>query len=480
MTGLLHAKYTPSIAFSGNSGKNAKLSSQHMTHATKVAIIGAGSSGIAACKVLKQHGVPFTCFEAGDRVGGNWVYGNSNGQSSAYRSLHINTSRPKMQYSDFPMPAHYPEFPHHTHIAEYFDQYAEHFGIKPHIRFRTKIASAEPVTGGGWELTTDNGGHEQYSALIVANGHHWSRRWPDPPFPGEFTGQVMHAHDYRTPEEFTGKNVLVVGFGNSAVDIAVELSRVAASSMLSVRRGFHVIPKFILGRPLDQSIVPTWLPFKVQRAIFSFALRLQQGDVTQYGLPKPDHELLHAHPTVSSDLLTRLSHGDIKIKPNIKQLAGKEVIFSDGSRAAVDAIIYCTGYKVDFPFFSPDLISAPNNDLPLFCRVFHPQYSDLFFIGLLQPLGAIMPLAELQSEWVADHLVGDYALPSATEMKQAIDKDRDAMRRRYGSSPRHTMQVDFAPYVALVKKERSRGAARARKLSPHPKSTIAMAANTRA
>ena len=154
-----------------------------------------------------------------------------------------------------------------------------------------------------------------YRALIVANGHHWSRRWPEPPFPGEFTGQTMHAHDYRTPEEFAGKNVLVVGFGNSAIDIAVELSRVARSSMLSVRRGFHVIPKFILGRPLDQSIVPErGFPFKLQRAILNFVLRLQQGDVTQYGLPRPDHALLHAHPTVSADLLTRLSHGDIKVQ----------------------------------------------------------------------------------------------------------------------------------------------------------------------
>jgi len=451
-----------------------------MANTNRVAIIGAGSSGIAACKVLKQHGVPFNCFEAGDRVGGNWVYGNSNGLSSAYQSLHINTSRPKMQYSDFPMPAHYPDFPHHAQIAEYFDQYAEHFGIKPHIRFRTKVNSAEPVAGGGWELTTDDGRRELYRALIVANGHHWSRRWPDPQFPGEFTGQIMHAHDYRTPDDFAGKNVLVVGFGNSAVDIAVELSRVARSSMLSVRRGFHVIPKFILGRPLDQSIVPTWFPFKVQRAILKFVLRLQQGDVTQYGLPRPDHELLHAHPTVSADLLTRLSHGDIKVKPNIQRLSGNEIIFADDSRELVETIVYCTGYKVDFPFFRPDLISAPNNDLPLFCRVFHPQFSDLFFIGLLQPLGAIMPLAELQSEWVADYLIGDYALPAVAEMQQAINKDRDAMRKRYGNAPRHTMQVDFAPYVSLVRKERSRGSVRARKLRREPQPEIAAVAKGQA
>lgn len=436
---------------------------------SKVAIIGAGSSGIVACKVLKQHGIPFDCFEAGDRVGGNWLYGNSNGMSSAYQSLHINTSRPKMQYSDFPMPADYPQFPHHLQIAAYFESYADHFAIKPHIRFRTRVLKCEPVAGGGWEISSSDGQTGQYRALLVANGHHWSRRWPDPPFPGSFTGEVMHSHDYRMPDGFEGKNVLVVGFGNSAVDIAVELSRVASRTTLSVRRGFHVIPKYILGRPLDQSIVPTWFPFRLQRAIFKFVLRLQQGDVTQYGLPKPDHELLHAHPTVSADLLTRLSHGDIAVKPNIESLDGSLVRFADGSREPIDTIIYCTGYKIDFPFFHPELISAPNNDLPLFHHVFHPDHPDLLFIGFLQPLGAIMPLAELQSEWVADYLVGEYGLPDVAQMKTIIAQEREAMRRRYGNAPRHTMQVDFAPYVGTVSRERRRGSRRTAKHSGSPK-----------
>jgi cation diffusion facilitator CzcD-associated flavoprotein CzcO len=444
--------------------------------ADKVAIVGAGSSGIVACKVLKQHGIAFDCFEAGDRVGGNWLYGNSNGMSSAYRSLHINTSRPKMQYSDFPMPPDYPEFPHHSHIARYFEAYADHFGIKPHIRFRTRVLNCEPSPGGGWEIMTDDGTTAHYSALLVANGHHWSPRWPEPSFPGSFSGQVMHSHDYKSSDGFEGKNVLVVGFGNSAVDIAVELSRIANRTIMSVRRGFHVIPKYVLGRPLDQSFVPTWLPFKIQLAIMKFALHLQQGDVTQYGLPKPEHELLHAHPTVSSDLLNRLAHGDIAIKPNIRQLEGDQVLFVDDSREKIDAIIYCTGYRVEFPFFRPEVVSAPNNDLPLFCRVFHPNYRDLFFIGLLQPLGAVMPIAELQSEWVADYLIGEYALPSTREMQVTIRTEREGMRRRYGNAPRHTMQVDFAPYVKMVNKERKRGKARAGKKPQSERTARAMAA----
>src|SRR3954471_23626882 len=142
-------------ASSGFIGRRTITPRVQIRPVSSVCVIGAGSSGIAAVKALAQRGIAFECFEKSDRVGGNWVYENSNGMSSAYRSLHINTSRPKMQYSDFPMPAHYPDFPHHSQIAEYFDQYADQFGIKLHINFRTKIASAEPVPGGGWELTTD-------------------------------------------------------------------------------------------------------------------------------------------------------------------------------------------------------------------------------------------------------------------------------------------------------------------------------------
>jgi hypothetical protein len=213
---------------------------------------------------------------------------------------------------------------------------------------------------------------------------------------------------------------------------------------------------------LDQQLFPDWLPYWAQSSILKMVLLLQQGPVTRYGLPKPQHKLLHAHPTVSSDLLVRLSHGDIAVRPNIRELAGDQVVFSDGSRELVDAIIYCTGYKVDFPFFRPEVISAPNNHLPLFGRVFHPQRPDLFFLGLLQPLGAIMPLAELQSEWIADYLVGDYALPPLEEMEAAIHREREAMRQRYGDAPRHTMQVDLAPYKRMLAKERKRGAARAK------------------
>lgn len=429
------------------------------TTPNRVCIIGAGSSGIASCKVLQEHGIPFDCFEASDRVGGNWAYDNPNQMSSAYKSLFINTSKPRMQYSDYPMPDSYPVFPHHSQIFAYFNDYVDHFQFRRCIQFNTLVTQAMPLAGGGWEVTLQDGTTKRYRALLVANGHHWDARWPDPPFPGHFDGTVIHSHYYREPDAYKDRRVLVLGFGNSAMDIAVETSRVSAMTYLAVRRGFHVIPKYLFGRPLDQPVnIP--VPFEWQRRIYGVLVGLQIGKPAAYGLPEPDHGILQAHPTVSSDILTRIVHGRVKVKPNIRQLDGDGVIFADGSREPIDDIIYCTGYKVTFPFFDASIIEARENELPLFRRVFHPQYRDLFFIGLLQPLGAIMPLAEWQSIWVSKYLLGKYALPSLAELLADIKREREQMRKRYGNSPRHTMQVDYEPYVKALLKEMKRGAQR--------------------
>lgn len=423
----------------------------------RVCIIGAGSSGIAACKVLQEHGIPYDCYEASDRIGGNWAFDNPNNMSSAYKSLFINTSRPRMQYSDYPMPDSYPVFPHHTQIAEYFNNYVDHFGVREHIHFNTVVSNAVPLDEGGWEVTLQDGSAQRYRAVLVASGHHWDPRWPDPPFPGHFTGDVMHSHYYREPDPYIDKRVLVLGFGNSAMDIAVETSRVSAMTYLSVRRGFHILPKYIFGMPLDQLPVPPWMPSIVQRKVYGVILRLLTGKFSEYGLPEPDHKALHAHPTISSDILNRIAHGRVQVKPNIQELAGEEVVFVDGSRARIDSIIYCTGYKVTFPFFKPEVIKADQNELPLYLRVFHARYKDLFFIGLLQPLGAIMPLAEIQSIWVSKYLLGEYALPLQDRLEQRIQHEREVVRKRYGNSPRHTMQVDYEPYVRSVLKEMKQG-----------------------
>jgi hypothetical protein len=428
------------------------------------AVIGAGSSGIAAAKALLEHSVPFTVFDASDRVGGNWVFGNRNGMSAAYRQLHINTSRDRMEYSDYPMPKTYPDYPHHTQIAAYFDAYVDHFGFRDRIRFETKIEHARRRDGGGWELELGDGSVERFDALLVANGHHWDPRWPEPMFPGHetFTGVQMHAHDYRDSDVFAGRRALILGMGNSAMDIAVEASHVAERTFLAARRGAWILPKYLLGRPIDQLPNDPRLPVKVRMKAVETMLRLQVGAPERYGLPKPDHPFGSAHPTVSGRIIDRLQHGAITPKPNIARLDGEEVEFADGSRERVDVVVYCTGYKITFPFFDPAFISAPDNRIELFRRVMHPDVPDVYFVALVQPLGATMPIAEAQGRWIADELRGEYMRPSRSEMLRDITAENEAMRRRYVASKRHTIQIDFDDYLRDLERERRAGASRAR------------------
>jgi hypothetical protein len=435
-----------------------------MTRLPSTCVIGAGSSGIAGAKALLERGLPVTVFEASDRVGGNWVWGNRNGMSSAYSTLHINTSRERMAYSDFPMPASYPDFPHHTQVAAYFDAYVDAFGVREHIRFETRVERAErdPRTG-VWTVTLDTGERFAFDALVVANGHHWDPRWPEPPFPGQegFAGEQIHAHDYRDPSQLRDRDVVVLGMGNSAMDIAVDASYVARTTYLAHRRGAWIIPKYLFGRPVDQLSTRPGVPFKVRQKLFELMLVAAQGRVERYGLAPPDHGFAEAHPTISGRILDRLAHGAIVPKPTIARLDGEHVEFADGSRVRADLVVYCTGYRVTFPFFDPAFISAPDNDLPLFRRCFHPEIPDVFFLGLCQPLGAVMPIAEAQGRWVAHYLRGEYALPPAAELREDIARERRAMRRRYVASKRHTMQVDFDDYLRDLEREVRRGGRRA-------------------
>ncbi|HEX7610014.1 MAG TPA: NAD(P)-binding domain-containing protein, partial [Solirubrobacteraceae bacterium] len=309
--------------------------------APRVCLIGAGSSGIAAAKALHERGIPFDCFEKSDRIGGNWVFENKNGMSAAYRDLFINTSRPRMEYSDFPMPESYPDFPHHTQIAAYFEEYVDHFGFREHITFETGVERATREPDGMWTVELEGGETRSYDALIVANGHHWNPRWPEPAFPGSetFTGVQMHAHSYIDNSIFAGKWVVVLGMGNSAMDIAVESSYVAASTHLAARQGVWIIPKYVFGKPVDQIRNDPRVPFKIRQRMIQAMIRSYAGPPERYGLPKPGHRFGEAHPTISGRILDRIQHGTIVPKPNIESFEGSQVHFVDGTTVEADAIV---------------------------------------------------------------------------------------------------------------------------------------------
>lgn len=357
----------------------------------RMAIIGAGPVGLAMAKALKAHGVAYDQFEADDDVGGNWYHG-------VYTTAHIISSKRTTEYSDFPMPSHYPDFPSRQQMADYLRAYADHFDLRPQIEFRTKVVAARPLAREGWEVELESGERRRYKGLVVCNGHHWSRRWPS--YPGEFTGEYIHSKDYRSPADLEGKRVLVIGGGNSACDIAAEAARVGRSCQISLRRGYWFLPKTLLGKPLVE-IIRWWMPVPLQRLALRMALKLVVGSYEQYGLPRPQHRIFEAHPTINSELLHYLKHGRIKARPDVARFDGRRVEFVDGSSDEFDIVVCATGFNLDFPFLPPGLVPVRGGLALLYGGAMLPDYKHLYIVGTSQPRYGFGPLATLGGDLLA-------------------------------------------------------------------------------
>jgi cation diffusion facilitator CzcD-associated flavoprotein CzcO len=434
--------------------------------APRVCLIGAGCSGITTAKRLKEYDVDYDQFELSDDVGGNWYYDNPNGRSAVYESLHIDTSTTRLQFEDYPAPEDFPDFPHHTLIHQYFRDYTDHFGLRDHISFNTGVERAVRRPD-GWDVTLSTGETRHYTDLVVANGHHWSPRLPD--HPGHFDGVLLHSHDYRTPfdpVDLRGETVVVVGMGNSAMDIASELSPrwMAKKLYVSARRGVWVLPKYRNGQPADKVMAPPDVPREEGLRASRALIRELVGRMSDYGLPEPDHEPLSAHPSVSADFLTRAGSGDIHLLPAIDRLEGRVVHLTDGDAVEADVLIYATGYEMKFPFFDPDEVELhpdAEHRFPLFKRMVKPGVEHLFFMGLAQSSPTIVNLAEQQSKLLAKLLVGQYALPPVEDQERIMRADEAEHLAQYYAAPRHTIQIDFARYCLDLHREIAAGERRA-------------------
>ncbi len=424
----------------------------------RVAVIGAGPSGITAVKNLRDAGIPeVVCFDRNEAVGGNWLFQPESSHSSVFETTHIISSKTLSQYHDFPMPSSYPDYPSHQQLAAYFQDYARHFGIEDSIRFRTTVEQIEPAADHRWAITTTRGGEQSteiFDAVAIANGHHWRPRMPT--YPGHFTGTMLHSHDYKRAAPFAGQRVLVIGGGNSACDVAVETARVSAGTDISWRRGYYIVPKFIFGMPSDVVGMRTrWLPRRVRATLNAWLLRALQGPNRRYGLPEPDHAFGSTHPTVNSELFYAMRHGHIGPRPDIARFDGRTVHFVDGTQDDYDVIIACTGYWIAHPFFRREVLDYSTGPVPLYLRMFPEQYPTLAFIGLFQPLGCIWPAAELQAKVMARRWTGAWQPPQ--DLAGAIARELAHPDYPQLDTPRHTITVDYHRFKKRLLRELAGG-----------------------
>lgn len=419
-----------------------------MTVHRQVCIIGAGPCGLTTVKNLVQAGVTdIVCHEALPETGGIWAYSTDPDRPSVYESAHTISSKALSQFRDFPIPETYPDFPSHRQVLDYMRAYAEEFGLADHIRLNSRIESARRDDQGIWHIEgrgPDGPFHETADHLIVCSGHHREAELPE--LKGSFDGERIHSGRYRRTAPFAGKRVLVVGAGNSGCDIAAALSRVAEHVSLSVRSPQHIIPKLMFGRPVDMQYAKIQnFPGFLRRAFVRLGLRLMIGPYRKYGLAEPDSSPLAMHPTLNSDILEQFRHGRVIARPGIKEADGDTIRFVDGSEGRFDTIIYATGYKIDFPFLDPaDCAWADEVDVPLYLKIMPEAVDNLYFVGLIQPIGCIWALADLQAGLVARKIAGTWRRPRDIDRRIAQEMRRD--RQQFVRSRRHAVEVDFHDY----------------------------------
>lgn len=421
----------------------------------RICVIGAGPSGITAIKNLVDEGLDVVAYDRNSDVGGNWIYNENESHSSVFETTHIISSKTLSQYEDYTFDdfdTSVADYPSHDELRNYFQAYARKFGLYPYIQFNTLVKDCKRKGEDSWEITIEQDGvskTEGFTDLVVCNGHHWQPIMPQ--YQGTFTGKFLHSHHFKKAEPFRGKKVLVIGGGNSACDVAVETSRVSSKTAISWRRGYRIVPKFLFGKPTDVFASRLrFLPSSIKYFLSGLTVKLVNGPNSIYGLQDPDHKVAATHPTINDELLYKIRHGKVKPRVDIEKMDGKRVHFKDGSSEEFDVIIACTGYVLAHPFFTKDFIDYSKGPVPLYLKMFHECYQNLYFVGMFQPLGCIWPGSELQAKIAARELAGKWKRPE--NMAKLCKREVTHPHIRQVNSPRHRITVDYHRFVSDLKK----------------------------
>ncbi len=419
----------------------------------EVCVVGAGPAGMTTLQVLRERGIAAVCFEQGPAVGGQWRYENESGTSSTFASLTMMSSRQRSGLRRFPIPRSAHLFPQLGEMQDYLEDFARTYDLFQDIRFEQEVVS---VSGGpdGFDVRTSGGDAGRFRHVIVASGHHYRPHWPEL---GEgFEGERSHSADYRVPERFAGQRVVVVGCGASALEIAVDVCGAARSTIVAARSGGHLLPKRVGLMPLDLLDTPLMsrMPFRLQQAMLAGMLRALRQTWRRNGLPKPGHGLLRRVPITAERFGQRVREGAIEVRSGIVGVRGRVVHFADGSTAEADHLLCATGYEVSHPFL-PD-VTMDMCARPLYRRIVHPDHPGIFFVGLVDPNGGLLPLLEGQCEWVADVLGGRMALPPRAAMEAEMDREAERIARRFvpPSGASTWLLCDRWPYLRLLAADR--------------------------
>ncbi|XP_062989528.1 flavin-containing monooxygenase 3 [Elgaria multicarinata webbii] len=432
----------------------------------RVAVIGAGVSGLATIKCCLEEGLEPTCFEKSDDIGGLWRFTESaeEGRASIYQSVFTNSCKEMMCYPDFPFPDDFPNYMHNTKLQEYLQMFAKNFDLVKYIQFKTVVNHIKkhpdfPVTG-QWDVIIEKDGKVEsvvFDAVMICSGHHVYPNIPVKSFPGleKFKGSVFHSRDYKGPEKFKGKKVLVIGLGNSGCDIATELSNTASQVYLSSRSGSWVMPRvWEQGYPWDMLIVTrfeTFLKNALPTAISDWLYVKKMNrwfKHENYGV-MPVNRTLRKEPVFNDELPSRIMYGTVVVKPNIKEFTETSAIFEDGTmQESLDHIIFATGYSYAYPFVDDEsIIKCRNNNVTLYKSILPPELEKptMAVIGLVQSLGAAIPTAELQARWFIRVYKGLCKLPSKNSMLDDIDEKMGKKLKWYGQTD--TIQTDYVVYM---------------------------------
>jgi cation diffusion facilitator CzcD-associated flavoprotein CzcO len=429
----------------------------------RVCVVGAGPCGLTALKNLRAAGLhDLVCYDEGEAIGGNWVFDERPERHSVYDATHLISSKRLSEFEDYPMPDHYPDFPSHQQVRGYFENYAAHFGLTQFIRLLTRVVRATLLADLRWSVSSvgpDDANEEIFDYLMVCSGHH--REPLMPAYRGRFSGKILHSSRYRRPDIFRDKRVLVVGGGNSACDIAVDVARVAQKTCISMRRGYHIVPKLMLGRPTDLVYARlremVRLPRSLLQLLMAIGVQLNVGPLEKYGLQQPEMKLLETHPTLNSDILNALRHGKVLPRIGIKSIEGNSVYFDDGTAEEFDVIIWGTGYHIRFPFLDKSVVDwDESGPIPLYLKMMHREIPNVFFIGLFQPIGCIWRLADHQARIAALQIKGVLSRPN--DIANRIELEINSPHWRFDKALRHVVEVDYHDFRAQLLKEINRTA----------------------